>query len=165
MVAGLLVGELRFALPAVVAQARLIGGASGWLWGLQALATVYLAPVLLALIFGAALGAEIVVPGLANPWPAVTRGALVAIYSLGGWLLLLTLLARSLAGAWPVGSSEAPPQAFEAAGYLLLPIAFLVVGSLGGGAGFLLHARAPKGTGPIPSADPCVRAVDLRRVP
>lgn len=148
MVAGLLVGQLLFALPAVMMQARLIGGSGMWLWGAQALAIVYVAPVLLALAFGSIVGGAIVVPGFADPWPAVGRGVLVGVLSMAGWLGLLTLLVRSLAVAWPGGSSEAPPQAFEAAGYLILPIPFLVVGILGGGAGALLHTLVPKGSRP-----------------
>lgn len=163
-VAGTLVGQLLFALPAVVAQARLVGGLAGWLWGTQAVATVYLAPLLLAWVFGSLIGAAIVLPGLADAWVAAARGALIAILGMAAWLAMLTWLVRSLTASWPAGSSEAPPDAFQAAGYILLPIPFLVVGIFGGGAGYLLHAIVPKDVEPNPGGVPGLGEADTRRV-
>ena len=161
--AGLLVGQVLFALPALVAQARLTGGLVAWQWGASALGTVYLAPPLLALVFGALLGAPIVVPGCPDGWASAARGALVGVLSLAAWLVMVTLLVESWAASWPTGSSEAPPEAFEAAGYLLLPVPFLLVAGVGACAGLLLHALVPRASKRAAAGVGQAQEVDSRR--
>lgn len=161
--AGILVGQASFALPALVAQARWIGGLAGWQWGVYALGTVYLAPPLLALIFGSLLGAAIVVPGCPDGWAPAARGALIGMLSLAAWFAMLTQLVRFLAASSPTGSGEAPPEAFEAAGYLLLPVPFLLVAGVGATAGFLLHALVHQGSNTTTADKRHVDEVDSRR--
>jgi hypothetical protein len=140
------VGQAAFAVPALVAQARLIGGLAAWQWGAYALGTIYLAPPLLALLFGSMLGTSIVSPGFPDGWEPSGRGALIGGLSLAAWLGMVTLLVQSLAAFWPTGSGETPPEAFEAAGYILLTVPFVLAAGVGACAGFLLHAVRPRGS-------------------
>ena len=144
--AGLLVGQALIFLPALVAEARAIGGPAAWQWGAFALAYAYLAPLLLALILGSLLGGPIVVPGFSDGWAPAARGMLVGVGSLVVWLLIGTLALRSMSGTYLAGGSDAPPGAAEAVGLVLLPVPFLMVAAVGGIAGFLLHALVPQGS-------------------
>ena len=142
--AGLLVGQALFALPVLVAQARSIGGLAAWQWGAFVLAYVYIAPVLVALILGSAFGGSIVVPGFADGWASAARGMLVGVGSLAVWLLIGTTIVQQMPGYTSAAGSESPPGAAEAAGLVLLPIPFLLVAAVGAGAGYVLHALAPR---------------------
>ncbi len=142
--AGLLVGQALFALPVLVAQARSIGGLAAWQWGTFALAYVYIAPVLVALILGSALGGSIVDPGCADGWAPAARGMLVGVGSLAVWLLIGTTIVQMTPGYSLAAVGEAPPGAAEAVGLILLPVPFLIVAAFGAGAGYLLHALAPR---------------------
>jgi hypothetical protein len=144
--AGLLVGQALFALPVLVAQARSIGGLAAWQWGAFALAYVYVAPLLLALILGSVLGGPIIVPGFTDGWAPAARGMLVGVGSLVAWLLMGTMTLRSMPGFASASRSEAPPGAAEAAGLVLLPVPFLLVAAVGAGAGFVLHTLMPRGS-------------------
>jgi len=143
--AGLLVGQALFALPVLVAQARTIGGLAAWQWGAFALAYVYVAPLLLALILGFVLGAPIIVPGFTDGWAPAARGMLVGVGSLVAWLLMGTMTLRLMPGFASASGSEAPPGAAEAAGLVLLPVPFLLVAAVGACAGFVLHTLMPRG--------------------
>jgi len=143
--AGLLVGQALVFLPTLVAEARAIGGPAAWQWGAFALAYVYIAPPLLALVLGSLLGGTIVVPGFPDGWASAVRGMLVGVGSLVVWLLIGSLVLRSISGTALAGGSEAPPGAAEAVGLVLLPVPFLIVAAVGAIAGFLLHALVPRG--------------------
>ncbi len=142
--AGLLVGQALFALPVLVAQARLIGGLAAWQWGAFALAYVYLAPLLLALILGSLLGGVIVVPGFPDGWAPAARGMLVGVGSLVIWLLVGSMMVRLMPGYASAAGAEAPPGAAEAIGLVLLPVPFLLVAAVGACAGFMLHSLVPQ---------------------
>jgi len=141
--AGLLSGQVLIFLPTLLAEARAIGGLTGWQWGAFALAYVYLAPLLLALILGSLLGASIVVPGFPDGWAPAARGMLVGVGSLAVWVLVGSLVMRSMTGYSLAGGSDGPPGAAEAVGLVLLPVPFLMVSAVGAIAGFLLHALVP----------------------
>jgi len=141
--AGLLVGQALNFLPALLVEARAVGGLAAWQWGAFALAYVYLAPLLLALILGSLLGASIVVPGFPDGWAPAARGMLVGVGSLAVWALVGSLVMRSMTGYSLAVGSEAPPGATEAVGLVLLPVPFLMVSAVGAIAGFLLHALVP----------------------
>jgi hypothetical protein len=141
--AGLLVGQALIFLPALLVEARAVGGLAAWQWGAFALAYVYLAPLLLALILGSLLGASIVVPGFPDGWAPAARGMLVGVGSLAVWALVGSLVMRSMTGYSLAVGSEAPPGATEAVGLVLLSVPSLMVSAVGAIAGFLLHALVP----------------------
>jgi hypothetical protein len=144
--AALLVSQALIFLPALVVEARAIGGPAAWQWGAFALGCVYLAPPFLALILGSLLGGPIVAPGFPDGWAPAGRGMLVGVGSLVVWLLIGSLVLRSMSGTSLAGGSEAPPGAAEAVGLVLLPVPFLMVAAVGAIAGFLLHALVPRGS-------------------
>ena len=141
--AGLLVGQALIFLPALLAEARAVGGLAAWQWGAFALAYVYLAPPLLALILGSLLGASIIVPGFPDGWAPAARGMMVGVGSLAVWALVGSLVMRSMTGYPLAAASEAPPGAAEAVWLVLLSVPSLMVSAIGAIAGFLLHALVP----------------------
>jgi hypothetical protein len=160
--AGLLTGQALFALPVLVA--RSIGGLAAWQWGAFALAYVYLAPLLLALILGSMIGGSIVVPGFPDGWAPAVRGMLVGLGSLAIWLLLGSMMVRLMPGFSSAAGGEAPPGAAEAVGLILLPVPFLIVAAIGAGAGFVLHSVVPRRSDTTMTEGRQTEEVDSRRV-
>lgn len=162
--AALLVGQALFALPVLVAQARSIGGLAAWQWGTFALAYVYVAPLLLALILGSVLGGPIIVPGFTDGWGPAARGMLVGVGSLVVWLLMGTMTVRLMLGFASASAGEAPPGAAEAVALVLLPVPFALVAAVGAGAGFVLHALVPRRSDMTTAEERQAEEVDSRRV-
>ncbi len=143
--AAFLVGQALIFLPALVAEARAIGGPAAWQWGAFALAYVYIAPPLLALVL-----VELSSAGRSScrdcpdGWAPAVRGAAVGVGSLVAWLSDRHRVAEVDVRRRSAGGREAPPGAAEAAALVLLPVPFLIVAAVGAIAGFLLHALVPE---------------------